>query len=125
MEFSQPEIKETVTGKTEEYSVEETALPTAAMYNNKKRYQRKKSKGKVTHRERKLGKEIANRNADRNNRKRSLKVRKKIFSSSEPEELSLPVNKPIPLGTRLFVSILCRGGKKQLYDPLQLHLLRS
>jgi hypothetical protein len=47
VEFSQPEIKETVTGKTEEYSVEEASLPTAAMYDNKKRYQCKKSKGKV------------------------------------------------------------------------------
>jgi len=56
VEFNQPEIKETVTDKTEEYSVDEAALPTAAMYNNKKRYQRKKSKGKVAPPGKKAGK---------------------------------------------------------------------
>ena len=56
VELSQPEIKETVTGKTEEYSVEEAALPTTAMYDNKKRYQRKKSKGKAAPPGKKAGK---------------------------------------------------------------------
>jgi len=56
VEFGQPEIKEAVTGKTEEYSVEEAALPAAAMYDNKKRYQRKKSKREVAPPGKKTGK---------------------------------------------------------------------